>query len=159
MNPGDPDDLLMDALAETTPVEFRAAVLQDALRCAHRRRNVRTLRRISAGVGVFVVAVILVWRGVVPPDARWHDRAYALVKTGELPSIQPVSTTPGAVTLVRDAPTDVAVVRTETTRPGFHVITDEQLLALAAPNRAVLVHVAPHESQLIFADAAERSSL
>ena len=73
--------LLRDVLAEEPDADFRAALLDQSLRLAGRRRRGRRARRATAAAGVVFGLAVLVWRFGQPPSRGPEPRGYATVRT------------------------------------------------------------------------------
>lgn len=161
-HPAENNGLLQDVLAEATPEEFRAALLGETLRHARRRRGLRRARQAGA---VGAAALVLGWFVVrfapsrAIPETTTEKIAstassYELITTLPLPAAALVRTQPlAAGALVASSP-DTITVNT-TPGLGYRVIGDEELLALAAPRRPMLVRVGPDAQELIFENAGD----
>jgi hypothetical protein len=153
--------LLADVLGEAMSDDFRADLLGDTLRLVRRRRTARRARRAGATLAVLALIGIGAWRllptraareqgAVVVLSTRNCPRittellpASAIVVTGQRERIAVVASTPGA-----------AVVRT-TPDLAPRSISDEELLALAAPRHPVLVRTGPDAQELILLSPAQ----
>ena len=151
------DGLLADVLAEGAAPGLRDATLDTVLRGARQRRRVRQLRRVGTAGAVLAAIVLSLWTLRSPAPATGG-------KTGpvaEGPSVQVVHTRPlPAAAVVRTAGIESApVIRTaaaaavmvvHTTRgAGIRWLSDDELLASAAPQPAVLVRIGPGEQRLV----------
>jgi hypothetical protein len=146
----EPDNkqLLADVLAEAAPADFREALLGETLRLARCRRHWRQTRRAAALLVALGLFTLLVWRNFPPhllapmPMAKVKVQGYELVRT------QPLS----ADHLVASVTTTEIV---QTASGNFHVINDDELLALVASRPAALVRLGPHSEQLVFVNPAD----
>jgi hypothetical protein len=150
----DNEQLLADVLAETTPADFREALLGETLRLARRRRRWRQTRRAAALFVALGLLAVLVWQNLPQrpvasmPVAKAKVKSYQLVRTQPLPA--------SAIVVTQPFPTDqlVASVATvemiQTSSGNFRVINDDELLALVAARPAALVRLGPHSEQLVF---------
>jgi hypothetical protein len=141
-------DLLRDVLADSTPAEFRAAVLADMLRGAQRRRFVRRTRPAALALALLtaIVAAALNWN--TSHNFR-GDRDYPcrIVATRPLAPAQIVATRAFAsASPVRVV--QIPVTSTPLHGAGIPAIGDAELLALA-PAPAALVRTGPHSQMLI----------
>lgn len=160
MNKKTDNELLDDVLSEAAPPAFREALFGQTLGAVRRRRRFRHARNAAVLVVLFALAGIFIWQRnperrsiATAPKIQTPARTYTLVSTQPL-AVSDIVTThaPGSVQLITSAPT-VEIVETST--GNFHVINDEQLLALVAAHPAVLVRTGPHSEQLVFANPAD----
>lgn len=151
--------ILDDALAESSPPDFRAALLGETLRLARRRRRWRQTR---SAAGVLIVAALALSfvlenqpeKPVVarPPTRLPVPQSYRLVITQPLPA--------GAVIAsdrffpVKMVTSTLTVTCIATTRGSFHPVNDEQLLVLFGPRPPVLIRTGPDSEELLFAGAS-----
>jgi hypothetical protein len=160
MNKKTDNELLDDVLSEAAPPDFREALLGQTLRAVRRRRHFRRARNAAVFIVLFALAGIFIWQKnpgrrsiVTGPMVQTPARSYTLVSTRPLPAGNIVTTrSPASVQLVTSKP---AIEIVETTTGNFHIINDEQLLALVAAHPAVLVRTGPHTEQLVFANPAD----
>jgi hypothetical protein len=84
----DNERLLADVLAEADVVGFRAALFDETLRLARRRRRFRQARRAIPVVTVFVGLALLMWRPQPPQSTprETMQRNYAVVLSQPLPA-------------------------------------------------------------------------
>src|SRR5689334_9755383 len=106
--PTDNERLFADALADTSPAEFREALLGETLRLARRRRHFRQMRR--AGVVLMMVGLVtfLFWPKAVTPrlsPAEPPLASYQLINTRPLPAGAVVTTQPFMNRIVTSVPT------------------------------------------------------
>ena len=150
-------ELIDDVLAESAPAEFRAAVLGETLRLARHRRWRRRAGRAAIVAAVACLVGTVVWR-----SAPRGVTAASLVARCEQVSTRPlaaeavVSTRAFDPARVISTTATVVVVSTTPAADAFHLIGDQELLALAAPRTAALVRVGPEAQELIFIDLAGR---
>ena len=151
--------LLDDVLAETAPADFRTALLGETLRLARGRRRWRQARRTSAVLAVALLLGVAVWRNL-PSRGSGAGPAVAaceIVHTQPLPADAIIRTRPLGVDQWVGSIASVGVVRTTAADGMLHLLSDEELLALAAPEPAALVRVGPHAQELIFVKPAEET--
>jgi hypothetical protein len=160
----DQETLLAEVFAEGSPADFRAAMLTETLRLARRRRHFRQFRR---GLGVFAVMSLLavfVAQQFSRPTVISRLQAkkiampnYELVLTQPLPASMLVVThsfsMPGPFESVPK------IVEITTASGGFHLISDNELLALLADKPAVLIRTGPHSEELVFANPEDEKKL
>jgi hypothetical protein len=154
-----PDDphLLADVLGEGLSPDARSTLLHDTLRLARRRRVVRRARRTSLVLAAAGCLALLSWQALRTTPSQ----PTTLVVTS-VPSCETVRTAPLPVSTVVTTRAfvpvavvhsargdDVAVVETLPGR-GFRLINDDELLALAAPQKPALMRTGPHAQELIF---------
>ena len=152
--------LLDDVLAESSPPDFRAALLGETLRLARSRRRRRQARRSAGVLAALLFAVWFAWQNrpmqrtvaVRPAAPTWAAKSYTLVETQPF-SAKAILTTKDFVGAKLIAST--TRVEAITTRGGgFRFINDAQLLALAGPRPAMLIRTGPNAEELVFADSA-----
>jgi hypothetical protein len=147
------EPLLNDILAEETPAGFREALLDQTLRLAWRRRQVRRVRVAALPIALIAGVFFLVWHARTPTGpSQSLSKPYEVVQTQPLPPEAVLETRPvPPANLVITAGADVIT----TAAAGYRAkeIDDEELLELAAPNPAVLVRHGSHDAQLVFANA------
>jgi hypothetical protein len=156
--------LLTDLLAESSPPDFRAALLDQTLRHARTRRRWRQARQ-AGGVLVLVVltAVLCLQRPMekqptTRPAAKVTvPKSFQLVETRALPAAA-IITTPNF------APVNIiasGAVVTEITSTGgnFRFINDQELLALVGNYPAALVRTGPDSEELVFANPDDRKKI
>lgn len=159
-DPSEREELLADVLGESQPPDFRAAVLDETLRLARRRRKFRSARRVGA-TGTALIAIVglgsFVWKisssdpvPALPP--RFAD--YELIRTQPLPAQSVVHTQPLATTQMVASAATIETIHTSSAGDALRIIDDRQLLALVAPRPAALIRVGPQTERLIFADEA-----
>lgn len=157
----DQQKLLDDVLAESSPPDFRAALLGETLRLARRRRRWRQTR--SAASVLVVVALTLLF--ALENQPRKMDAPRPLAKTPSIQSYQLVVTRPlsagkviatsefSPVKLVSSA---LLVTEIATTHDSFHRVNDEQLLALFGPRPPLLIRTGPDSEELLFAGIGDQ---
>jgi hypothetical protein len=156
--PTDNECLLDDVLSEAAPADFREALLGETLRLAGRRRRWRQTRRAAALLAALGLLAGLVWQNrlpisaTMPPVAKAGGRSYQLIRTEPLPVNAMVTTHPLAAGQLVASAVPVAVIETKTSRVGFRMIGDDELLTLITPRPAALVRLGPHSEQLVFAN-------
>jgi len=152
------EELLKDVLAEASPPDFREASLQSTLRLARGRRRWRQGRRGAAAVAVLMLAGWCVWhrepggKGVGQSVDESARSAYAVVETQPLAVSAMVRS--GRLAGLSIVSSESTVKEVATISGAFHLIDDDQLLALA--NRpAILVRTGPNSEELFFADRTQ----
>lgn len=151
--------LLNDVLAESSPPDFRAALLGQTLRLARARRLRRQRNRVGGILAAAVLAGFVVWQNRPakmttsrPPRKISIPKCYQLVETRPLEPAAIVATK--SVTGPKTISSEAAVAEVATTSGGFRFINDEELLALFCSRPAMLVRTGPGSEALVFADAA-----
>ena len=157
----EPDNglLLHDVLAEAAPPDFRRELLDQTLCLARHRRHWRQARRAAAVLAALGLLSALVWQNfpqhpvTLMPVAKAKVKSCQLVRTQPLPVGTIVATRPlSADRLVASAET---IEMVQTTVGNFHVINDDELLALITPRPAALVRVGPDSEELVFINPAD----
>ncbi len=150
--------LLADLLEETAPADFRAALLQETLRHARRRKRVRRLGYavVAAVIAAFIAgnfhkpgAPLVV---INPPGVS----GLTIVQSQPLRPEQIVNTGAGSIREVPSSAGSVAMVDTSVSDRFYIEIVDRQLLALLGGKPAALVKQGPDASELIFVNPADR---
>ncbi len=152
---GEKRSLLTEVVGEGLPVNFREALLEQTLHLARRRRRFRQARRATAFLAVLADLSVVVWRSLPPRPAHPAvlPQHFALVRTRPLPGTALIQSRPlSAAIVVRSVPAS-AIIATTTFKPVLREVSDDELLALAAPNPAVLVRRGPHLAELVFANS------
>lgn len=158
MNRKTDNELLDDVLAEAAPADFREALLGVTLRQVRRRRRFRRGRNAVGVVTALALLGILIWPknakqtpvAVVPPAKKAVEPSYTLVATHPMSPDNMVKTHPSRTPQIITSRATVEIV--QTTAGNFHLINDEELLALTADHPAVLVRTGPHSEELVFAN-------
>jgi len=160
-NRADQDDLLTEVLAETSPADFRAAMLAETLRRARRRRQFRRARQ-AAGVlamaGLFAILAAQQFSKPAiistPLTKQVAKPSYNLVRTRPMPVGALISTRSFPATgLAASVP---EIIQVATTGGGYRLINDDELLALLADKPAVLIRTGPHSEELVFANPEDQ---
>ena len=152
----DNEELLDDVLA--TPGDFREALLNTTLRQVRRRRRFRRMRNAAGVVAALALAATLAWHrnaklnpiAITPPAKKAVEKSYTMVATQPLSSDHIVPTRPFETPQIITSHATVEIV--QTMAGNFHLINDEELLALTAAHPAVLVRTGPHSEMLVFAN-------
>jgi hypothetical protein len=144
--------LLTDILAEEAPAGFRAALLDDTLRLARRRRHYRQAHRVVTGLALVLGLFFISWHWFVPASrSPESSKPYVVFRTQPLPPQALIRTQslPPAGLVASTLATNVMT----TADAGYHTreLDDEELLALAAPKPVILVRYSPHQAELVFA--------
>jgi hypothetical protein len=161
-NPTDRETLLADVLAESSPADFREAMLRDTLRLARRRRRFRQTRSALVLLALLGLLATFMRPSRPPQPIASHPPAkpaaplvYQLISTRPLPASAIVTTRHFPdLQLAGSVP---AVVQIATTSRGYTQINDSQLLSLLAQRPALLVRTGPHSEELVFADPSDRN--
>lgn len=158
-DPREIERLLADVLGEG--VGFRDGLLHETLRRARRRRRFRQARRAAPVLGLAIVLGVLAWRFFPAGPGPLHApaRPYEIVHTRPLAPAACAGTKPMAPGCVVASVTTADMVSTAAASGRVREISDEDLLALAAPKAVVLVRLGPHSAELIFPDPADREAL
>jgi len=154
----DNEELLDDVLAEAAPADFREALLDTTLRQVRRRRRLRRARNVAGVVAALLLLGALVWPknakqtpiAIAPPTKKAVEQSYTLVTTQPLSPDNMVQTHPFGTPQIITSRATVEIV--QTAAENFHLINDEQLLALTADHPAILVRTGPHSEELVFAN-------
>jgi hypothetical protein len=155
------DPLLNDVVAESSPADFRAALLADTLRQARRRRGWRAARQATGILGVLLVAAWFAGHNwpekvsTVRPRAPVPAESYRLVETRLLPPAAIVATADFAG--IQAISTEATVAQIPTSGDGLRFVNDQQLLALAGPGAAILVRIGPDSEELVFGGMLDAS--
>lgn len=150
-NPSGHERLFADALAEASPADFRARLLGETLRLAHRRKHVRQMRRAGITIGISAALALWLW----PRTTAHHQNpapavtSYRLIETQPLPPSAIVTTRPFTGSVIAST-LESSVITTAEARDGLRVLTDDELLSFA-PAPAALVHLGPNSAELILA--------
>jgi hypothetical protein len=160
--PSDQKHLLDDVLAESSPPDFRTALLGEMLREARHRRRWRQSRSTVGVLGVLFLAAWLATHNrveklsaVVPLRAIPVATSYQLVVTQPLPAGAFVAT--ANFTGSRTISSLATVPEIATSSIGFRYLNDEELLELAGPGTAILIRTGPHSEELVFAEGTDVS--
>jgi len=153
----DQKQLLDDVLAESSPPDFRAALLGEVLRHARRRRH-RRQSGLAAGVlGILFLAAWLAGHDRVeklavisPPPKSPLPKSYQVVDTQPFPAGALVTTANCAT--VTPISSSAPVTQIATSSAGYRYLNDEELLQLAGPGTAILIRTGPDSEELVFAD-------
>jgi hypothetical protein len=141
--------------------DFREAMLGQTLRVVRRRRHWRQARRVVILFVALGVVGFLVHRKTErlssPVIAQNVTQAYQLVQTKPLPLAALVSTRPFAGTQIAVAPA-ISIVQTTASSSHFHVLNDDELLALVA-RPAVLIRIDTNTERLIFVNSEDEKAL
>ncbi len=150
------EHLLREVLAEETDAGFRAALLQQSLRVAARRRRWQRARNAAAAVCMVLGVGALAWH-IGLPRSPGAGRSYVVVTTEPLAPSAVITTHPLAPSQVLASFTSVELVQTPP-RGQYRELDDRELLDLAAPSPAVLVRSGPNEAELVFVSTGNERS-
>jgi hypothetical protein len=159
------EELLDDVFSQASCEELRNAMFSETLRLVRSRRRWCQARNTTALATAVVLAglmgQLLLHRSVrpVPPSsaASRVAQAYTLVRSQPLPESALVETVSLQTGLAVASVTRIETVRT--TAHNYRLINDEQLLALLAPQSAVLIREGPDSEKLIFANPADQDGV
>jgi hypothetical protein len=156
-NHSDQQRLLNDVLAESSPSDFRAALLHETLRVARHRRRWRQSRRAAGGLAVLFIGAWLAWCNWPEKISTVHVLAkapmainYRLVENQSFPMGATVMT--GGFTGVKAISSEAAITQITSGSGHLRFINDAQLLALAGLGKAILVRTGPASEELVFAE-------
>ena len=165
----DQDQLLAEVLAEASPADFRAALLSATLRQARRRRQFRVARQVVGVLAVLgLLAVFLGHQfsrppvapstpaGTIAKSAR-PQAGYELVRTRPLPAAALVGTR--KLSVPSRGWSLAPVTEVVTTRGGYRLLNDNELLAMLVGKPAVLIRTSPQTEELVFANAEDQKLL
>jgi len=152
----DQKQLLNDVLSESE--DFREAMLGETLRHVRSRRRTRRLWRVSP---VLLVGALLAWHFIPtsPVAEKPAQRSVVITATAPLDPAAVIHTQPLAAKLTVSSTPCVYVVHTKANGEGFRLISDGELMALAAPRPTVLMRLGPDSQMLIFADGKDVNEL
>jgi hypothetical protein len=146
------EKLLDDLLEEAAPPEFRTALLNETLRQARRRKNIRRLNSVLGAAACAGILAFAFWklRGPTagPNPIRRPD--LIIVQSRPLNPAQIVRTKPGTMEMVSSSASTFSLVETRVSERLYAEIDDQQLLALLAGKPVALVHRGPNQAELIF---------
>jgi len=152
--------LLDDLLDESLPADFRAALLEQTLRLARRRRRWRQSRMAGAVLCVLLATVWLAGRewtmkvSPVQPLAKGPGpQGWRLVETRSLPATREVTTKDFAGATVISSQATVGQIASSS--EGVHLIDDAQLLAWVGQEPAILIRTGPNSEELVFAETVD----
>jgi hypothetical protein len=150
----DNEDLLSDVLSETTPADFRAAMLNETLRCVGKRRRVKQMRGAAALLAVLGLIGFFAWSHLRPattvPLQVVAEKSYQLIQTQPLRTGMIITSRPMTSEQMAVSTRAANIIETRSVGNGFRVINDDELLALVAPRAVVLVRLGQNSEQLIF---------
>jgi hypothetical protein len=148
-NHSDQNQLLNDVLSESE--EFREAMLGETLRYVRNRRRTRRLWRVSPAL---LVGALFAWHFIPthPAAEKPAQRSVVITATAPLDPAAVIHTRPLATKLMISSTPSVYFVHTRSSGENFLLISDGELMALAAPRPTVLMRLGPDSQMLIFAD-------
>jgi len=149
----DDDALLKDVFGEAAPASIREAMLGESLRMVRRRCRTRRLGGAAAWLIVLGLTVVLLRQNTprhleVLSRPAMAEKSYTLVRSHPLLAAAVVTTRPLSSGQFVGAAAFAGIVRTKP--GGFHVINDDELLALLSPRPCALIQVAPNSEKLVF---------
>lgn len=152
-NETESNQLLDDILEEVAPSSFRAELLAQTLKQAHRRNRARRWNQSLLALAAVAFAGLLALRMQVPrkvPQAS-PVRGLAVVRSVPLNPSEVVETVPGSAHVIGSSSGAVAKVETQ---PSVQMLNDSELLALMDGTPSVLVREGPHAAELLIVDAS-----
>jgi hypothetical protein len=155
----DNERLLEDVLAEGADSGFRAALLDETLHMARRRRLSRNAWKAATTFALVALCCVLAQHYFPKYQFRERQisRTYVLVVTRSSPDVAIVGTLPlGTDRLASSAPHLVVFV---TSTREWRAIYDEELLALVAPRPAVLFRHGANSEELVFVNPADQGEI
>lgn len=146
-------ELLQEVLEQGTPAEFQAALLENTLRTARRRKQFRQAGRCGLVLCVVAVAVAIFLQGPVAPLNRVEQES-------ALPIIHSQRLNPGMLVATRQfvpevktSPLTFTAIHTKT--GGFKILGDDELLACLTKHPAALVRRGNGSADLVFVNPAD----
>jgi len=157
------EQLLDDLLEESAPPDFRAALMQETLRHARRRKFVRRLN-LAAGVAALVgVIAVALWKPspvvVAPNQLHLPPPGLTIVHSQPLRPEQIVRTQPDSLTIIASSGGGYTLIETRQGERFYTEIDDQQLFALLAGKPAALVHQEADRTELIFLNPEDQKEL
>jgi hypothetical protein len=151
--------LFDDALADDAPANFRDAQLKQTLRGARRRRRWRQTRRGMGALVLIGVAALLLpfFKPHQSPTLPALTSGFETVRTRPLPPGALVTTRPLSTEQLITSATATTVCQTPAAGTEYQEVNDDELVALALPRPAVLLHFGDHEARLIFIDPGNQN--
>mgnify|MGYP001555638803 CR=1 FL=1 len=149
----DRERLLADVLAEAAPPDFRAALLGETLRLARTRRHTRRAWRASAVLAVVATLGFFARRASPSLTPR---ASHEVVVTRPLAASAQIRTQSFESAGIITSFSSVVMVQTRLDDGAVRRISDQELLALAAPRPAALIRVGPQTQKLIFTDVIDQ---
>ena len=146
-------DLLQKVLEQGTPAEFQAALLENTLRTARRRKQVRQIVRCGLVLAVVAVAVtFLLHRPMAPPNRVEQVSVVAIIHSQKLnPGMLLATREP--VAAVKISPLTFTAVHTKA--GGFKILGDDELLAFLEGHPAALIRRGNGNADLVFVNPAD----
>ena len=154
------EGLLKDVLGEGPFASRREALLAGTLRHVRKRRRIRHARQMAyiVAFAVLVGAGVLNLRRPQRAETRFAPtKAYLLVQTQPLPSATLVESKGLPPASIVNTVRMAGVLTTAASKVQIQVVNDDALLAMAAPNPAVLVR---HDgkAELVFVNSHQESA-
>ena len=161
-DPRDKESLLNEVLGESATDGLRERLLTQTLRGAKRRRVTRRVRAAGSAFAVIAALGLVMWRMMLPnpPGPQNRKPGYLLVRTQPLPAPALVATQPTSPLMVVSSTKSQTVVALHTIpgEPVYTDVDDNALLAMAAPSPAILVHLGPHNAELVIVSDARQQA-
>jgi hypothetical protein len=151
------DYLLRDVLSEESPTEFKEVLFARTLRFVRRRRIFRQARSLIAAFALIGTCAFFGWRNLSrghhgPQPTQEH---FVLVRTKLLTADSIINTMPLDASQIVSSVSGAPIVRTS--REGFRVINDRELLASAFPRPAILIRSGKFSEELKFVNAEDEN--
>lgn len=153
MNPDNHQRLIDALVTEGLPPDLQARLLAGTLRQVRRRRRLRHGMRGLAALVILLIGTAAgsFWKRAHAP--AWHPLAatHQVVATRDSSPVPTVRTQPLVPIVHTSAFPPVPVIATIPRLPVYQLLSDSELLALAAPFSPTLVRVGPHQQTLVLA--------
>lgn len=158
MKPHPEIDALLEDLLSEPDARFEDSALTALLQRARSRQHSLHWRQFALFAAAAGLAIGFAWRLSRPfPAPTPHRSECPIVQTHSLPNAFTVHTATISPDMVVVTQGPLPVVRTQFHAGDIIFLNDEQLLALMAPGRAILIRVGPHEEKLITLPDGDRA--
>jgi hypothetical protein len=144
------EQLLDDLLEDAVPPEFRAALLDKALRSARQRKRTRRFNMVLSAMAVTGICLLSFWKREAATLPAQISRADPMVVNSQPSRPRQILAAPlhRAPEFVSSASTFIEV-RTSGASGPYQEINDKQLMALLSDRSAILLHHGPNQAELI----------
>lgn len=149
--PTDHEELLGDILEDSLPPGARARIFGQTMAAMRRRRRSRLTANIAVPL-VLVAAVILFSRGNKQISLPPGQPAITWISSMPLAAAQIVQTRRDSISYVTSMPGTFGRVTNATEPDSVKVLDDQGLLSLLAGKNAAIIHEAPGQADLVFAN-------
>jgi len=146
-------ELLQEVLEQGTPAEFQVALMENTLRAARRRKQVR--QTVRSGLVLAIVAVTVTFflhRSVVPLNRVEQESALSIIHSQKLKPGMLLATRESVVA-VKSSPLTFTAIHTKA--GGFKLMDDNELLAFLTKHPAALVRRSNGSADLVFVNPAD----